>query len=361
MKKLLPLLLLLAAVAGVYMYSRSDKSTTVPQLAGVGSTPAASTNQGSAHPEPIHPGPGAPATTTATADEEEDEEQIAEIKPAADVFKSADEAFNAVKEGAKDYDDTILEQVTQPGDDCTWCSQFYGMITDALASQDSTSDQKSYYSEILAISGKVDNVKTLVDKVQNAKSTEEADLYAEALELTVGKDDVTQYLGDQLDSKNQTLREAGVAAITNQGTRLAAELLIKNTIERGDPDGYYSIGIGLGEMVPDDEAIATIQQFVEKRDKYANLGVKALVNSGMNGLRILFDLLETSKDPEADRKILLKDIMDHINYDDTLEPFLQERKSNTKQPLVREFSQQIQDEFANQNQGESEAESTSPQ
>lgn len=351
MKKLIPLILVVV-VLGLWIFMSRQSPSTVAVNSNPQATAAATQVSGSTSaklPPPLDSSNLSTSLTpgAVTGNDEEEGEDV-DVKPAAEVFTSAQDAFKAVKDGAADYNDTILEQFTQPGDDCTWCPEFYKMVNDSLNASDTTQDQKSYFAEILAISGKVDNVKSLVDKIENAKTTEEADLYSEALELTVGKDDVTDYLGKELDSKNQSLREASVAAITNQGSRLAAELLIKNTEDRGDPDGYYSLGMGLGEFIPDEDAIPAIQQFVEKRNQYAHLGVKALVNSGMNGLRIVFDVLENSKDPEADRKNLLKDMRDHVNFEDGLEAFLNDRKANTKQPLVREVAQQILDELNSQ-------------
>ena len=187
-----------------------------------------------------------------------------ETKPAAQVYSNADDALKAVLAGAKDYDDLVLEQFTLPGEDCTWCPQFYKSVKDLLADQTITADQRSYYSEILAVSGSVDNLSTLVDGIKNAPSKEAADSFAEALELTIGKDDVVQFLSEHLSSTNETLREASVAAVTNQGSRLAAETLYKNTVERGDPDGYYSIGSGLGELVPDEETLPYLQELALK-------------------------------------------------------------------------------------------------
>ena len=150
-----------------------------------------------------------------------------------------------------------------------------------------------------------------------------------------------------MSTSNDTLREASVAAVTNQGSRLAAELLAKHVAERGDPDGYYSIGIGPGEFIPDEEALPYVQELVAKRDKYSHLWVKSLLNSGLNGLRLLFDELETSKDPDADRT-LLKDALDHVPFEDGLEEYSGEKTKTSKQPLVVEFANQILDEFKNQ-------------
>jgi len=92
-----------------------------------------------------------------------------------------------------------------------------------------------------------------------------------------------------MESTNETIQEASIAAVTNQGTRLAAELLYNQTQKAGDPDGYYSRGIGLGEFIPDPDAIPYLQELVKKQDQYSPLAVKALINSGTDGLRLVLN------------------------------------------------------------------------
>lgn len=357
MKKALPILLVLIVVGVIWFIASSNQAplgvgvTAIPTKKVENTTSSASSSTTSLESKsvPAGTGPVTGASQTPFANisglSDDDEEDIVDAKPAAEAYTSAEDAFTAVKNGAKEYDDVILEQFTQPGDDCTWCGEFYKQIKGALSAPETSQDQKSYFAEILAISGKPENVETLIDSIKSSKSTEEADSFAEALELTVGKEDVTKLLGDQMSSSNETLRESSVAAVTNQGSRLSAELLTKNMYERGDPDGYYSLGIGLGEFIPDEEAIPVLQQVVEKRDQFSHLGVKALINGGLNGLRIVFDQLESSKDPENDKK-LLKDALDHVNYEDGLDEFLSQRITSSKQPFLTDFAKQIKEEFA---------------
>jgi hypothetical protein len=343
MKKLIPLLVIPVIVGALWLFATERRT---PESLPVTTTPTPAT----AAAEPLKlntgdldgdtPGEGALTLSTPTSGSE----QEAPVKPAAQAYSSAQEALAAVLKGAKDYDDSILEQFNQPGADCSWCPEFYQAVRDLIARPDTAQDQKSYLAEIMAISGKVENVQDLAESIKNAKTPEDADLFAQALELSVGKDDVTRFLGDQMNSTNETLQEASVAAVTNQGSRLAVELLIKNTVERGDPDGYYSRGTGVGELIPEEEAIPPLQAMVQNRDQYSHLGVKSLLNSGMEGLRIVFDELENSKDPEADKK-LLKDALDHVNYDDGMDSYIQQ-KLESKSPAAREFAQQIKAEFS---------------
>lgn len=306
MKKLLPLLLVIAVVGGIWFYSSNRQNGTATNITsnkvtGDASGSAVNTTTTSNQSAPLVPSVDVANSTTAGS---EDGEQVVDIKPAADAFSSSEDALAAVLKAAKDYDDTVLEQFTRPGNNCAWCPEFYKSVKDMILSADTPADQKSYLAEVMAISGRVENVQSLVEAVKSAKTSDEADIFSEALELSVGGDDVTKFLGDQMSSTNETLRESSVAAITNQGSLTAAELLIKHTVERGDPDGYYSLGIGLGEFIPDEDAIPAFQDLIQRKDQYSHLAVKALINSGMDGLRTVFDQLELSKDPEADRRIL---------------------------------------------------------
>jgi hypothetical protein len=280
-----------------------------------------------------------------SAGSEEDGDVNVDDRPATEVYKSADEALKAVKEAAADYDDLVLDQFTDLPRNCSWCDSFYSSLKDMIVSPDIKSDERSYYAELLAISGRVENVKSLVDAINGAKSPEEINLLAEALELSTGGGDVVKYLGDQLGSKNDTLREAAVAAVTNQGSRLATEILYKNTVDRGDPDGYYSMGIGLGEVVPEPEALPYLQELAMKRDQYSHLAVKSLLNAGLEGTKIVIDVLGNSKNPDFDKE-MLKGAKDHVAYDDDVVNYLKNVAETSKSPRVQEFAKDVLADFA---------------
>jgi hypothetical protein len=274
-------------------------------------------------------------------------EELDQIKPATEAFSSAEEALAAAMKGAKDFDDSVLEQFTEPSADCSWCPAFYASVQALVLNPSTPQDQKSYMAELLAISGRPDNVQTLVDGIKNAPNSTEADLFAEALELTLGKDEVVKVLGDQLSTTNDTLREASVAAITNQGTRYAAELLQKHVQERNDPDAYYSVGIGPGEFIPDEEALPYVQELVQKRDQFSAAWAKSLINAGLPGLQNLFDQLENSTNYDADRA-LIKDSLAHVNFEDGIKEMTDNVIASNRSPVAVEFAKQIQGEISQQ-------------
>jgi hypothetical protein len=352
MKKALPVFVIAALIGGWWFMRGNPQQVneSSPQA-----TPSSDTPPDSASDESPSSSSGksstAPRSVVATRGDSDDGEEASEladqVKPAADAYQSADEALAAVMKGAKDFDDSILEQFTEPGADCSWCPQFYTSIRELVTNPNTPQDQKSYMAEILAISGRVENVQTLAESVKNARSSTEADIYAEALELSLGKDDVTRYLGDQLSATNDTLREASVAAITNQGTRLAVELLNKHVQERGDPDSYYSIGIGPAELIPNEDALPLVQELVQKRDEYSPAWAKSLINAGLPGLTILFDQLESSSNPSSDDS-LLKDAIDHVNFEDGIKDLTDRVIANNRNPRAVNFARKIQEEFSEQ-------------
>ncbi len=349
MKKLIPVLLfVIVTIAAVYFFVFRTPPQTENSEARNSSSPGSAEqnlNAGNDFDENGDTDDANDIDINQTSDEDlgiVDEE----IKSASEVYKNSKEALEAVRKGAADYDDTILEQFTLPGEDCTWCPEFYKSVRELLTSPDITQEQKGYFAEILATSGQVENLSNLVELIKNSKSPEEADMLAESLELALGNDKVVQFLGEQMGSSNETLKEASVAAVTNQGTRLAADLLYKETVKNGDPDGFYQKGIGLGEFIPEPEAYPFLQDIVKKRDQYSHLAVKALLNSGIEGMRIVFDELSNSKDSEFDRK-MLADAVDHVNFDDETEAFLKKEVENTKQPLRVEVAKKFLEEFKN--------------
>ena len=333
MKKIFIVVLLIAIGAAAFMLSKPGTDTTEQQTAHNKTQPDSEVNQST--DEPINRKDFLGKTDL---DENSDltdegmEEQ--EARPAYEVYKSADDALDALKKGALDYDDLVLEQFTDLGNDCTWCDTLYGSVRNLVSAADTPAEQRSYYAEVLAISGRIENVEALVDQLKSAKNSDESDIFAEALELTVGKDDVVKYLGGQLSSENQTLKEASVAAITNQGSKLAVETLYKHTTERGDPDGYYSQGIGIGELIPDEDALPMLQDYVQKRDAYSHLAAKAMLNNGIDGLKRFFDILENSSDTNFDQQ-LISGLADHIPYEESAEAFLKEKLASAKNPASK--------------------------
>jgi hypothetical protein len=266
------------------------------------------------------------------------------IKPATQLYQTADSALEAVKKGATNYDDVVLEEFTLPGEDCLWCEEFYSKIRSMMASPDITEDERSYYAELLAISGRPENLGALLNAARSAGNPDEANAYLEAIELTVGNDQVISFLGKELESADETLKESIIAAITNQGSRAAAEILIRESEKVANPDDYYNKGIGLGEFIPDKEAIPPLQELLRKRDpKLSGLAAKALANAGLDGLRIVFDELAVGKDEAADRE-MIKGLIDHINYDEETEAYLKQIV-NKGTPIQKELAQSALNDF----------------
>lgn len=350
MKKSALIVIVLVVIVGValFIFGKSD-TPSVADNREQQSAPSVSdaTSRGGSVPPPMPPAvPNqVPDGAVAVGQDDEDEELEEDIKPATEIYKSADEALKAIKDGAVDYDDIVLEQFTQPDENCAWCPTFYKWVKEMMESSETKADQRSYYAEVLAISGRVDNIRGLVDAVKNAPNSDSAELYAEALELTLGGDDVVHYLGSEFNTSNETLKEALVAAVTNQGSRAAVDLLYKNTIEKGDPDGYYSIGIGLGELVPETEAMPYLQEIVQKRDQYSHLGLKSLLNAGFDGLKTVYEVVANSNNPDFDRD-MLKGAIEHVGFDEETENFLKQTMNESKSEVWKEFAKSALDEMA---------------
>jgi hypothetical protein len=266
-------------------------------------------------------------------------------RPAFQIYPTASSALDALRKGAEDYDDLVLEQFTDLGPDCGWCAEFYPLVIQMMTSSEMDDDTRSYFAEVLAISNRPENIRTLINAIENAAGTPDADLYAEALELTLGDDNIVRVLAEHTESSNDVLQEASVAAITNQGSLLAVQTLYEHTLKKNDPDGYYALGIGVGEVIPEREALPLLQEYALKRDTYSHLAVKSLLNYGSEGVRMVFDMLENSTDAEKDRAMLV-DAIDHISYEDEVEEFAKERLQNSRNPVARDLAQQILTDFA---------------
>lgn len=323
MKKILLPLLFILVLAAAYFYFQKPQGEA-------GDAPSMTKQTG-----PMEEKGG----TGSGVDGNSGEETEYDERPAAQVYSSANEAYDAIIKGSKDYDDLVLERFTQPGAECTWCDELYARLTEKMLGADATEDEKSFIGEILAISGRVANIQTLIEAVQQAGETDDADIFAESLELTIGGDDVVELLKQHLGSSNELLQESVVAAITNQGSKFSAETLYAHTLEKGDADGYYALGIGLGEFIPDEEAMPYLSSLVKKRDEYSHLAVKSLLNGGAEGLKYVLDELANSSNPEADRKLLV-DATDHLAYDEETIAILRRCKDANSSALAKEFCTQ---------------------
>jgi hypothetical protein len=334
MKKTLPIILGVVVVCGALFYFITS-STTLPTQQQTSQTENA--NQNSAIKEGMirdaSQGGSTDGTTVGAAGDSEGVEDPL-YRPATEIYKNAEEALRAIKNGSVDYDDRILEQFTEIPEPCTWCGELYAQVKALMLAPESTKEQKSYFAEILAISGKIENVTALVDAIKAAPNQETQAALTEALELTVGNDDITRFLGEQLPSAGEELKESLVAAVTNQGSRLAAETLYKATLEKGDASGFYASGIGLGELVPNEAAMPFLQELVVKNDQYSHLAVKSLLNSGLDG----FKLAMSSINNPVDDKIF-KDAIDHVVIDDETKEYLEQYVQNEKNPVKLKFAQ----------------------
>jgi len=352
MKNVTPIIVGVVVLAAAIWYFTLSKETPSTQTSqGSQKSAGSSTSSGSSDAQSgssnSNSSTGEVKLSSSEKDDAEDDDDQGIVdqddRPASDVYHSAEDALKAVKQGASDYDDVILEQFTQPGENCTWCEQFYKSLREMVIAPETSEDEKSYYAELLAVSGKPENLALLVDTIKKLGDNEKGDLYAEALELAVGGKEAVNYLGEQLaTTDNQLLKESIIAAVTNQGTQQAAELLYKQTLQNGDPDGYYSLGIGLGEFVPDESSIPYLQELAQKRDQYSHLAVKALLNGGVDGLKVVFDILASSSNQDSDRQ-LLKDWTDHLSVDEETENYLKDVAQNSKNDNLKRYAQEALD------------------
>jgi hypothetical protein len=338
MKKIFLAVLVLTTVGVLALWS------TGPSSNGVTNSSSSSSNSGESPAVGSNDGNSSKGSSVGNQDALPDDVDNGLVdpqsRPATELYKDAEEALRAVKEGAKNYDDLIVEQFTQLGPNCTWCDPFYKSLRDLAFSADTSAEQRSFYAELLAVSGRVDNVESLVTQIESAPSQDAAQTFSEALEIAVGGDDVVSFLGGRLlSTPNAPLKESIVAAISNQGSPLAVNTLYKYTVESGNPDGLYSQGTGLGEVIPNAESIPVLKSMVEKQDDYSHLPAKTLLNGGTEGLKSLVETLSASTDPDKVRKIL-KDSYDHLNIDDQSERYLRDVVAKSPNSAIAEFGNQ---------------------
>lgn len=338
MKKVLTIALIVIAVGGTAMYLQNNQITTEEvKVASQQPDPAAGSTGNNADQGLGNMNPQLPIMSG-------DLDLEPEIKPADQVYKSAAEALDAVKKSAASYDDIVLEQFANLGD-CSWCAEFYKGLKDLFKEGQLKIDEKSYFAEILATSGKLENVQFLAELVKETQNAEEKTALAESLEYTTGDEATIKYLSTHLATDDKVLKNSAIAAIANQGTRLSAELLYKEALDSKDPSGHETEGIGLSEMIPEEDAISYLHDMVLKKDDYSHLAVKALLNAGLPGITIVFDSLANSNNPEIDAKLLGKEAMEHVGYDEDTKQYLEKMATSANTETLKNFAKQILEDF----------------
>ena len=265
-----------------------------------------------------------------------------EVKPANEVYANAAAALEAVKNGALRYDDIILEQFVGLKD-CSWCPEFFSGVKEMMLAESSSSDLKSYSAEILALSGSVENVGSLFEALETSANPDNATIYAEALELAYGDDQLVSYLTGKLDSDKSAVKEASLAALTNHGSPTAVDAVYKATVAANDPNGFYDQGLGLGEMIPDEAAIPTITDLAKKNDQYSHLAVKALLNYGTDGLKIVDSIINDLDEPSVAK--LLENAVDHVAFEDDVKSIASQGAAQAKTDAARNFWNSILEEI----------------
>jgi hypothetical protein len=264
-----------------------------------------------------------------------------EVKPANEVYQNAAAALEAVKNGALQYDDIILEQFVGLKD-CSWCPEFFTGVKELMLADSSSSDLKSYSAEILALSGSVENVGSLFEALEKSQNPDNATIYAEALELAYGDDQLVSYLTGKLDSENKVVKEASLAALTNHGSPTAVDAIYKATVASNDQSGFYDQGLGLGEMIPDEAAIPTITDLAKKNDQYSHLAVKALLNYGTDGLKIVDSIINDLDEPSVAK--MLENAVDHVAFEDDVKAIATQGAAKAKTDSARNFWNAILEE-----------------
>ena len=330
LKKIIPLIIVLL-IAGYFGLQSKKKSPTQTKAANVSQPKKDATHK---------------AKTTDTPDFLSEDSHDAnlfasDIIPANRAYQSAAGAMDKILASADDYDDIVLEQFAELPDSCEWCNELYENVKEEmLATEDE--NLKSYLAELLAITGKEKNLETIFNAYNESDDDNSRDAYLEALEFTAGDDNLVEFLSTKLATINgdELLRESTIAAISNHGSRNAIEALYQETVKSGDSDGFYALGMGIGEIIPNDDSLPYLVELAEKKDDYSHLAIKALINQGDQGLREAINVIEGSSDSALNQK-LLTDALDHVSFDEETENYIKEVQKTTQSPDVKAFADEI--------------------
>jgi hypothetical protein len=334
MKKIGIIVAIVVIAGGVFYFSAfKQPKTPANSKTNIETASASSATPGGA------PGPMVDSADSVAINAGGGDDQGADVvfdKPATELYKDFDAALAALKKGAADYDDITLEQFTNLPENCSWCGELYAAAKDMMINPSTPSEQRSFYAEVLAVSGRPENLKSLIEAAKGATSDEDRDLFTQALELSQGGDKIAPFLSDQLkDAANDGVKESIVAALTNQGSRVATELLYQYIDSKGGTDPFYQVGTGPAEVVPQPEVFPYLQERILKRDGLSGDAVKSLLNAGVDGLKLVMSSIANSPNRDADRK-MLEGALDHMSFDEDSLNFLKNLRDSSPDPFVKE-------------------------
>lgn len=263
---------------------------------------------------------------------------------ASERFATADDALKAVKEAAKNYDLEVIESFTLPHN-CVWCPEFYEKIRQEILSGSLSTEEKSFFAEILAVSGRTDNLEFVIQAYTNAKSEAEKESFLNAIELTVANEEVVKWMFDNFTnfSNDPSLRDSLLAAMTNQDSPKAIEYLYTILTQQDDPEKDAQKGLGLSEAVPPDESLTfLLEKLKESDDKYRRFVAAAILNNGLEGLKRFIDVLNTDLGKTLEPHFTK--LMDHVPFDEEIEAYLKDvrERGNDRQKV---FASKILEAF----------------
>jgi len=255
-----------------------------------------------------------------------------------ETYASAKDALYAVSTAAKNYDNDMLEKFKLPGTNCSWCEEFYSQVRGLLSSESMPLAERHYMALLLAESGRPENIEALIDAAVTATSTELKNLFSEALELTVGNDEVVRFLGMQLEKAPEGVRESIGTALTRQSSLAAAEELYRQArINPAEEEISFNDGIGLEELAATEEVLPFLSEIVRKRDEVSNLAAVALINSGEAGFREFLTVIES---PEYADTQLLDTVLKNVAFSEDVQKIAQERLGSVD-GTAKEFLEKV--------------------
>jgi len=261
----------------------------------------------------------------------------------SETSKIAKEAFSLMADAASRNDQKFLNEIPKDDENCPWCDEFYSLTRQELGNSELSSDLRSFFARALAKSGNPQNVNAVAELMQASATQGELGTpvtYGQALEDVELEPEQVDEISAGLNSPNPYLVDMVVSILTKQGTLEAAERLYQHTTEVGDPDGYHRDGNGLGFMHPQPEAIPYLEELVRQRDQFSHLAVKALLNSGPEGIDRVVALLAESSDYQTSRRMLLS-ASDHIPTDPATLQHMQMLATSAKDRAVKEMARTV--------------------
>lgn len=227
----------------------------------------------------------------------------------SDPILSVDEAARAI-----DLSDENFFAALRLNPHCADCDQIFAAVKQQFAALAVGADpvKVKLLASALAQSERAEMVQEIISRYRAASGDPAIQtMLAESLELVSGDEEVSRELAPLVrPEEGEELKEAAVTGLSGMNDTVAAEALLQFARSVGDGKGGYDTAVGLGEFIPNAEAVPFLQRVAADGSAEAPLAIRALFNGGAESTKSAIEAILAV--PESEQQRLLSGAQSHV-------------------------------------------------